>query len=186
MLHGVGGLIAKFPGKFRLPSRTSFANYPLGVSKYFGETIQVSALNSTDFAKKISKYVAADGIAKEKTNPKSLVLDTPLDQSQPTASTSTSAVDELDFALWPLIKSVHIKCLASALENGATLVDLPGTEDSNAARTEVAKRRMEKCSLFWIVDKIQRYGSRWSIRENLGCYTALYSAVGAEATYPTS
>lgn len=47
---------------------------------------------------------------------------------------------------WPLIKVVRIFCKAEALATGAVIVDLPGVQDSNAARAAVAERYMENCT----------------------------------------
>lgn len=50
---------------------------------------------------------------------------------QTTTQTSTS--------YWPLVRVVRIYTKAPALSTGATLVDLPGIFDSNAARVAVAE-----------------------------------------------
>lgn len=57
---------------------------------------------------------------------------------------------------WPLIKVVRIYTKASALATGAVLVDLPGVQDSNAARAAVAARYMKSCTGLWIVAPITR------------------------------
>ena len=58
--------------------------------------------------------------------------------------------------LWPLIKVVKIYTKADALRTGAILVDLPGVQDSNAARSAVAGRYMQQCNDIWIATRIQR------------------------------
>ncbi|KAG8163857.1 hypothetical protein KVR01_005775 [Diaporthe batatas] len=57
---------------------------------------------------------------------------------------------------WPLIKVVRIYSKAAALSTGVVLVDLPGVQDSNAARAAVAKNYMKACNGIWITADIQR------------------------------
>ncbi|KAK3352312.1 hypothetical protein B0T25DRAFT_181918 [Lasiosphaeria hispida] len=57
---------------------------------------------------------------------------------------------------WPLIKVVRIYTKATALSTGACLVDLPGIQDSNAARAAVAAKYMMECTGLWIVAPITR------------------------------
>ncbi|KAK0621529.1 Dynamin family-domain-containing protein [Bombardia bombarda] len=49
---------------------------------------------------------------------------------------------------WPLIKVVKIFTRSPALASGLVLVDLPGTQDSNAARSAMAARYIEQCTGF--------------------------------------
>lgn len=53
---------------------------------------------------------------------------------------------ESEMEYWPLIKVVRIFCKAKALETGAVIVDLPGVQDSNAARAAVAGKYLEVCT----------------------------------------
>ncbi|ETS86827.1 hypothetical protein PFICI_00655 [Pestalotiopsis fici W106-1] len=57
---------------------------------------------------------------------------------------------------WPLIKVVRIYTKATALSTGAVIVDLPGVQDSNAARAAVAANYMKACTGLWIVAPINR------------------------------
>ncbi|KAI1749431.1 hypothetical protein F4782DRAFT_513171 [Xylaria castorea] len=57
---------------------------------------------------------------------------------------------------WPLIKVVRIFTKANALSTGAVIVDLPGVQDSNAARAAVAANYMKSCTGLWIVAPITR------------------------------
>ncbi|KAK8100857.1 hypothetical protein PG999_011231 [Apiospora kogelbergensis] len=57
---------------------------------------------------------------------------------------------------WPLIKVVRIRTKADALSTGAVIVDLPGVQDSNAARAAVADNYMKQCGGLWIVAPITR------------------------------
>ncbi|KAI1466884.1 Dynamin family-domain-containing protein [Daldinia caldariorum] len=57
---------------------------------------------------------------------------------------------------WPLIKVVRIYTKAKALSTGAVVVDLPGVQDSNAARAAVAEKYMKSCTGLWIVAPITR------------------------------
>jgi nucleosome binding factor SPN SPT16 subunit len=47
---------------------------------------------------------------------------------------------------WPLIKVVRIYTKADVLSTGAVIVDLPGVQDSNAARAAVAASYMKQCT----------------------------------------
>ncbi|KAG6360022.1 hypothetical protein INS49_011078 [Diaporthe citri] len=57
---------------------------------------------------------------------------------------------------WPLIKVVRIYCKAAALSTGLVLVDLPGVEDSNAARSAVSDSYIKVCNGLWITARIDR------------------------------
>lgn len=47
---------------------------------------------------------------------------------------------------WPLVKVVRMYCKAPALATGAVIVDLPGVQDSNAARAAVARNYLKLCT----------------------------------------
>ncbi|KAK3295670.1 Dynamin family-domain-containing protein [Chaetomium fimeti] len=61
-----------------------------------------------------------------------------------------------DLEYWPLIKVVKVFVRSSILESGLVLVDLPGVHDSNAARSAVAAKYIERCSGLWVVAPIAR------------------------------
>lgn len=91
-----------------------------------------------------------------------------------------------DLELWPLIRSVKVRCNSAALKTGtnvypilvfsnmlesyidldslfppftvtgAILCDLPGTADANAARNSIAKNYMKNCDCIWILAPITR------------------------------
>ncbi|KAI0876004.1 hypothetical protein GGS24DRAFT_453177 [Hypoxylon argillaceum] len=74
---------------------------------------------------------------------------------------STGPIDnkkrvDVPMEYWPLIKVVRIFTKAHALSTGAVLVDLPGVQDSNAARAAVAANYMKSCTGLWIVAPITR------------------------------
>lgn len=52
---------------------------------------------------------------------------------------------------WPLIRVIRIHTKARVLSTGATLIDLPNTHDSNAARRALAADYMKKCSAYWVL-----------------------------------
>ncbi|KAH6636266.1 hypothetical protein F5144DRAFT_645099 [Chaetomium tenue] len=62
--------------------------------------------------------------------------------------------DEMEY--WPLIKVVKVFVRSPILESGLVLVDLPGVHDSNAARSAVAAKYIERCSGLWVVAPITR------------------------------
>lgn len=85
---------------------------------------------------------------------------------------------------WPLIKVVRIYTKASVLSTGVCLVDLPGVQDSNAARAAVAANYMKACTGLWIVAPITRAVDDKTAKSLLGDtfkrqlkYDGAYSAV---------
>ncbi|KAI0432051.1 hypothetical protein F5Y09DRAFT_302853 [Xylaria sp. FL1042] len=85
---------------------------------------------------------------------------------------------------WPLIKVVRIFTKANALSTGAVVVDLPGVQDSNAARAAVAANYMKACTGLWIVAPITRAVDDKTAKTLLGDsfkrqlkYDGTYSAV---------
>ncbi|KAI1760686.1 hypothetical protein GGR53DRAFT_508668 [Hypoxylon sp. FL1150] len=85
---------------------------------------------------------------------------------------------------WPLIKAVRIYTKANALSTGAVIVDLPGVQDSNAARAAVADKYMKACTGLWIVAPITRAVDDKTAKSLLGesfkrqlKYDGTYSAV---------
>lgn len=85
---------------------------------------------------------------------------------------------------WPLIKVVRIYTKADALSTGAVIVDLPGVQDSNAARAAVAQQYMKACTGIWIVAPINRAVDDKTAKSLLGDsfkrqlkYDGIYSAV---------
>lgn len=95
---------------------------------------------------------------------------------------STNSKRELEF--WPLIKVVRIYTKAKALATGAVIVDLPGVQDSNAARAAVAEGYMKECTGLWIVAPITRAVDDKAAKNLLGTtfkrqlkYDGTYSAV---------
>ncbi|KAF3251421.1 hypothetical protein TWF192_004917 [Orbilia oligospora] len=58
--------------------------------------------------------------------------------------------------LWPLIKTVKIYLDSPVLETGAVLVDLPGLQDNNPARTSVAQKYLQKADKIIVVSRLSR------------------------------
>ncbi|THU84416.1 hypothetical protein K435DRAFT_870269 [Dendrothele bispora CBS 962.96] len=91
-----------------------------------------------------------------------------------------------EFAVWPLVKKVKIFLQAKCLDNGATLVDLPGETscrffiqlfdinseqglgDANFARTNVTQEYLKKAGHIFVVAPIQRAVSSQLGKELLG------------------
>ncbi|KAI1326365.1 hypothetical protein F5Y16DRAFT_231082 [Xylariaceae sp. FL0255] len=74
----------------------------------------------------------------------------------------------LQMEFWPLIKVVRIYTKAEVLSSGAVIVDLPGVKDSNAARSAVAGKYIEKCHGLWVVSDITRAVDDQAAQELLG------------------
>lgn len=69
---------------------------------------------------------------------------------------------------WPLVKVIRVYCKADCLSTGVCLVDLPGTMDSNAARSAVARRYMSQCNAFWLASNITRAVDDKAAKDLLG------------------
>lgn len=122
-----------------------------GVCDVVGQTVVLESDDPKAFARDLAVYidskskrlktVATNNTGKGKT-PMRTIFDTQ------TTTTTTN--------YWPLVRVVRIYTKAPALATGATLVDLPGIFDSNAARAAVAEEYMKKCSAHWVVAPINR------------------------------
>ncbi|RKU40941.1 hypothetical protein DL546_003814 [Coniochaeta pulveracea] len=75
---------------------------------------------------------------------------------------------EETMAYWPLVKAARVYVRSETLRTGTILVDLPGVQDANAARSAVAERYMAECSALWIVSPITRAVSDKSAKQLLG------------------
>ncbi|KAF4497275.1 GTPase SLIP-GC [Fusarium agapanthi] len=60
------------------------------------------------------------------------------------------------FAVWPLVKDVHMFVKSDILESGMTLVDLPGCSDSTASRSEIARNYSHLLDVRLVVSPIIR------------------------------
>ncbi|KAL9075583.1 MAG: hypothetical protein Q9157_003987 [Trypethelium eluteriae] len=69
---------------------------------------------------------------------------------------------------WPLIKVVRIFTKAPVLSTGAVIVDLPGVQDSNAARQAVCEGYIKRCNGLWIVAPIIRAVDNKAAKDLLG------------------
>nr|XP_040045927.1 nuclear GTPase SLIP-GC-like [Gasterosteus aculeatus aculeatus] len=74
---------------------------------------------------------------------------------------------------WPLVKCVTIKVPNADLLKHVTLVDLPGSGDSNKSRDKIWKTVVGSCSTIWIVADINRAASdkeAWDILKDACSY----------------
>ncbi|XP_067390122.1 nuclear GTPase SLIP-GC-like [Emydura macquarii macquarii] len=59
--------------------------------------------------------------------------------------------------LWPLIKYVEVTIPKSdVIPEGVVFMDIPGTGDYNSKRDEMWKESINKCSVIWVISKIER------------------------------
>jgi hypothetical protein len=58
--------------------------------------------------------------------------------------------------LWPAVKRLVIQCPPGTIPPGIVLVDLPGIDDPNPARNEVAFRAVKRANHFWVVYSVKR------------------------------
>ena len=70
--------------------------------------------------------------------------------------------------VWPLITVVKIRTNAPVLSTGVVLVDLSGVQDSNAARSAIAKNYLQRCDSLLVVAPITRAVSDKAARNLLG------------------
>lgn len=125
-----------------------------GVCDVLGQTVVVESDDPKAFARDLAVYIDSKGKCPKTTAPVNdkskgkAPIRTVFDNQPTTTTTATN--------YWPLVRVVRIYTKARALSTGATLVDLPGIFDSNAARVAVAEEYMKKCSAHWIVAPINR------------------------------
>ncbi|KAF2995752.1 hypothetical protein E8E14_003295 [Neopestalotiopsis sp. 37M] len=129
-------LTAVYPNKTKdmLATGTpeSFANEG-AVSRVLGTTKKLTETTSKDLFRRMQHYVDSKEKERGDRNRKDQLME-----------------------YWPLIKVVRIYTKATALSTGAVIVDLPGVQDSNAARAAVAANYMKACTGLWIVAPINR------------------------------
>ncbi|PGH10392.1 hypothetical protein GX51_00150 [Blastomyces parvus] len=123
------------------------------VSNLLGRIVEFSEDNSTKFLSKLRTYVDSKPRGRRKTTEGNGscaqdILRTPA--ALPCGLSNTK------MEYWPLIRVVRLYVKAPVLANGAVIVDLPGLQDSNAARAAIAGRYIEQCSSIWIVSPITR------------------------------
>ncbi|KAH7478006.1 hypothetical protein IWW34DRAFT_901585 [Fusarium oxysporum f. sp. albedinis] len=71
-------------------------------------------------------------------------------------STTVQVGSSLRYAVWPLVKEVHIYAKADILKPGITLVDLPGCGDATTSRSEVAQKFSNQLDVRMVVSPIIR------------------------------
>lgn len=129
--------------KADLPSQTAekLARHP-NVRGLLDKQIHIHTSDSRDFHDRISEYINSGQVQK-------------LQHSLSTGSNAL-VLRSRNPQIWPLIKVVRLKVKSLAVSTGVVLVDLPGLQDSNAARAAVAEKYLERCDALWIVSPIQR------------------------------
>ena len=89
---------------------------------------------------------------------------------KPYIDSDAAAKEEL--CHWPLVKLVKLFLKSEILETGITFVDLPGSMDSNAARSSIAEKYMKELKVSCIVGPANRGISEQGVRilvVNLAC-----------------
>ena len=135
-------------------SQTSLSEYLQhgNVRDILGSTKRISDTDSLRFHQTLQRFVDS-----EDRNPISLGID----------DSGTEKVSNM-MEFWPLIRVVRLYVKHAALENGAIIVDLPGSHDSNAARAAVAAQYMRECTGLWIVSPSSRAVSDKAAKNLLG------------------
>ncbi|TID24181.1 hypothetical protein E6O75_ATG02546 [Venturia nashicola] len=117
-------------------SPAKFANHS-SVKNILGTTKRIKDSNAASFYRQLQVYV-----------------DSVEDREKEKDTLKKKEKRKMEF--WPLIKVVRIFTRSDALSTGAVLVDLPGVQDSNAARGAVAESYKKQCSGLWVVAPITR------------------------------
>ncbi|KAI1961962.1 hypothetical protein LOZ58_003040 [Ophidiomyces ophidiicola] len=73
-----------------------------------------------------------------------------------------------DMEYWPLIRVVRVYVKSSILKTGAVIADLPGIQDSNPARAEVANKYLKECSSIWVLAPVVRAVDNKTARNLMG------------------
>ncbi|KUI59553.1 Nuclear GTPase SLIP-GC [Cytospora mali] len=115
------------------------------VSNALGKTREIACSNPCDLHKTLQVYLDS----KDK-------------------ATKGGSGSSQDMAFWPLIKVVRVYCKAEALSTGLVLVDLPGIQDANVARSAIASKYMSECSAVWVTAPIKRAVDNKSAKDLLG------------------
>lgn len=90
-----------------------------------------------------------------------------------------------EMALWPIIRAVRIFTRADALSTSVCLVDLPGTLDSNAARSAVANKYIMECTDVWIAARISRAVDDKAAKDLLGRLSRIQMKLDGAYNYVT-
>ncbi|KAH9898903.1 hypothetical protein F4778DRAFT_782503 [Xylariomycetidae sp. FL2044] len=128
------------------------------VSELLGTTKEVRSAKANLFYADIRGHIDSkeDDVSTEAEIPVGTIDDDNDDDAEYLPAPETTNKKEIRRQFWPLIKVVKIFTKADVLSTGAIIVDLPGVEDSNAARSAVANKYIEKCDGIWVVAAITR------------------------------
>ncbi|KAL9095127.1 MAG: hypothetical protein Q9165_002730 [Trypethelium subeluteriae] len=118
------------------------------VQDILGTTKTIQESGSDRFYNRLQRYVDSKG------------------QSSQDKSGKDRREKKMEF--WPLIKVVRIFTTAPVLSTGAVIVDLPGVQDSNAARQAVCEGYIKRCTGLWIVAPIIRAVDNKAAKDLLG------------------
>ena len=117
------------------------------VLRHLNATARESASSAKEFSRKLRKYVEP---ARTRRDPTSERIETEPPQ------------------VWPLIKCVNIYTKRRFLSTGIVLVDVPGTQDSDAARARIAQQYMMHCDHIFIFAPIKRAASSKAASDLIG------------------
>lgn len=132
---------AVYPEKTREEiAKTSIERMVHEVSHILSRSPEIKETNAFHFYRRLQEFVDS----KEKTT------------SDKNPATHTKMYPAKEMEVWPLVEVVKIYIKSPVLSTGCVLVDLPGTQDSNAARAAVAESYMKQTTGLWIVTPINR------------------------------
>ncbi|XP_010165322.1 nuclear GTPase SLIP-GC, partial [Antrostomus carolinensis] len=93
--------------------------------------------NEKDFSEKMSPYIWIQGIRND--------------------SKAGASEEDSRTRFWPLVKNVEVTIpRLQVVPEGVVFVDIPGTGDFSSKRDAMWKENINKCSIIWVVNSIER------------------------------
>ncbi|TFY71113.1 hypothetical protein EVG20_g1901 [Dentipellis fragilis] len=116
------------------------------VKDFLGATKRITCDDVKSFERNIAVFTSTNKALPKRT-PRSM----PAEESH-----RNGDVVDATRGLWPLVEQVKIYCNAPVLSSGVVLVDIPGTSDTNHARSRIAMKSLGQCDKAWILAPISR------------------------------
>ncbi|TEA21515.1 Nuclear GTPase SLIP-GC [Colletotrichum sidae] len=163
---GPDGKVSK--GDIRTPDSDAYTAYAVLQAVYPGLTHdELEQIRPHDLASRASVR-AVTGSIKRIEEADCEALSGKIQAYVDSVATSDTGGEESTLTYWPLVKTVRIFLKSEVLSTGVVLVDLPGSQDSNHARSTVASKYMEQCTRLWVVADIIRAVNNKTAKTLLG------------------
>uniref|UniRef100_A0AAV2MP22 ABC transporter domain-containing protein n=1 Tax=Knipowitschia caucasica TaxID=637954 RepID=A0AAV2MP22_KNICA len=124
-----------------------------------------------DTLKKSSKYKVVSEFIKNKKE--FLSNESSAELSRNLQKYTKNISDPSQIMFWPVVNCVTIQVPENELLQHVTLVDLPGTGDSNKTRNDMWKKMVSCCGTVWVVTEVTRAASEketWNILQSASKY----------------